>query len=56
MTSVNSCRMREVEVVGSVELVYVGGLLRMGGDSLLVPVKICWRRVHWQRGVRCVGS
>ena len=38
MTSVDSCRMREVEVVGSVELVYVGGLLRMGGDSLLVPV------------------
>ena len=56
MTSVDSCRMREIEVVGSVELVYVGGLLRMGGDSLLVPVKICWRRVHWQRGVRCVGS
>ena len=56
MTSVDSCRMREIEVVGPVELVYVGGLLRMGGDSLLVPVKICWRRVHWQRGVRCVGS
>ena len=56
MTSVDSCRMRKIEVVGSVELVYVGGLLRMGGDSLLVPVKICWRRVHWQRGVRCVGS
>ena len=26
--------------MGTIELVYVGGLLRIGGDSLLVPV---WR-------------
>ena len=42
MTSADSCRMRGTEVVGTVELVYVGRLLRMGGDSLLVPV---WRSV-----------
>ena len=36
-----------------VELVYVGGLLRMVDDSLLVPV---WRWVHWQRRARCVAS
>ena len=28
--------------MGTVELVYVGGLLRVGDDSLLVPV---WRSV-----------
>ena len=28
--------------MGTIELVYVGGLLRIGGDSLLVPV---WRSV-----------
>ena len=38
MTSADSCRMGEVEGVGMVELVYVGGLLRMGDDSLLAPV------------------
>ena len=38
MTSADSCRMRGIEVVGAVKLVYVGGLLRMGDDSLLVPV------------------
>ena len=53
MTSADSSRMREIEGVGTVELVHVGGLFRMGGDSLLVPV---WRWVHWQRGFRCVGS
>ena len=39
--------------MGMVELVYVGGLLRMVDDSLLVPV---WRWVHWQRRPRCVAS
>ena len=34
--------MRGVEGVGMVELVYVGGLLQMGDDSLLAPV---WRSV-----------
>ena len=38
MTSAVSCRMRGLEGVGTVELVYVGGLLRMDGDSLLVSV------------------
>ena len=38
MTSADSCRMRGVEDMGTVELLYVGGLLRMGDDSLLVPV------------------
>ena len=38
MASAASCRMRGIERVGMVELVYVDGLLRMGGDSLLVPV------------------
>ena len=37
-TSADSCRMRGIEGVAIVELVYVSGLLRMGGDSLLVPV------------------
>ena len=36
--SADSCRISVIESVGMVELVYVGGLLRMGGDSLLVPV------------------
>ena len=38
MTSADSCRMRGIEVVGVVELVNVGGLLRMGDDSLLMRV------------------
>ena len=38
VTSADSCRMRGIEGVGMVKLVYVGGLLRMGNDSLLVPV------------------
>ena len=37
VTSADSCRMRKIEGVGTVELVYVGGLLRMGGDSLILP-------------------
>ena len=32
VTAADSCRMREIEGVGIVELVYVG---RLGGDSLL---------------------
>ena len=32
------CRTGEFEGVGAVELVCVGGLLRMGGESLLLPV------------------
>ena len=34
--------MRGIEGVRTVELVYVGGLLRMGVSSLLLPV---WRSV-----------
>ena len=40
--SADYSRMREIEGVRIVELVYVGGLLRMGGDYLLLPV---WRSV-----------
>ena len=40
MTSAYYSRMREIEGVRMVELVYVGALLRMGGDSLLLPA---WR-------------
>ena len=36
--SVDSCRMGEVEGVGTVELVCIGRLLRMSCDSLLMPV------------------
>ena len=32
--------MREIEGTGTLQLVYFGSLLRMGGDSLLMPV---WR-------------
>ena len=35
--------MRGIEGVRTVELVYVDGLLRMGGDSLLLPV---WKSVE----------
>ena len=38
MTSADFCRMRGIEGVGKVEMVFVGELLLMGGDSLLVPV------------------
>ena len=38
MTSAGSFRMREIEGVEMLELVYVGRLLRMGDDSLLLPV------------------
>ena len=36
--SADSCRMREVEGVGMVELVYFGRLLRMGCDSVVILV------------------
>ena len=41
-TSADSYRMREIGGVRTVELLYVGELLRMGGGSLLVLV---WRSV-----------
>ena len=34
----DSCRMREIEVVGTVELVCIGRLLRMGGEYFLLLV------------------
>ena len=42
VTSAGSYRTGEIEVVGTVVLVCVGGLLRMGGESLLLLV---WRSV-----------
>ena len=42
VTSADSCRTGEIEGVGVVELVCVGRLSRMGGESLLLPV---WRSV-----------
>ena len=42
MMSCDSCRMRGIKGVGTVNLVYVGSPLRMGSDSFLVPV---WRSV-----------
>ena len=42
VTSAGCCRRGEVDQVAAVELVCVGGLLRMGGESLLLPV---WRSV-----------
>ena len=39
MTSADLCRMRGTEGEGTVELVYVGRLLRMDDDSLLVHVE-----------------
>ena len=42
VTSAGSCRTGKIEGVGAVELVCVGRLLRMGGESLLLPV---WRSV-----------
>ena len=42
VTSAGSCRTGKIEGVGAVELVCVGRLSRMGGESLLLPV---WRSV-----------
>ena len=42
VTSPDCCRTEKVEGVGTVELVCVGGLLRMSFESLLLPV---WRSV-----------
>ena len=52
--SANSCRMGEVENVGTVELVCVGRLLRMGCDPFLIPV--CgsvgsWETLWEQNGI-----
>ena len=38
VASANSCRTREIEGVETVELVYVDGLLRMGGETFLITV------------------
>ena len=39
VTSADGCRTREIEGVETVEMVCVGGLLlRMGGESFLLPV------------------
>ena len=43
MTSAGSSVTREIESMEIVELVYVGRLLRMRGESLLLPV---WRSVR----------
>ena len=39
VTSAGSCRTGKIEGVGAVELVCVGRLSRMGGESLLLPVR-----------------
>ena len=48
---------REIEGAGKVELVCVGGLWRMGGECLLMPV---WRSVRvgfiGKGGVGCLGT
>ena len=49
MTPGGYCRTGEIEDVGTVELVRVGRLLRMGGEPLLLPV---WRSV----GVEFIGK
>ena len=41
MTLTEYYRMRKIEGVRLVELVYVSGLLRMGSDSLLLSVWRC---------------
>ena len=51
VTPAGSYRTRENEGVRTVEMVCVGGLLGMGGESSTPCVEICWRWVHWQRGV-----
>ena len=58
--SIDSCRMREVEGVGTVELVCVGTLLRMGCDSFLMHVcgsigggELLWKQngLPWEHSV-----
>ena len=39
MTLADSWRIGEIEGAGTVELVYVSELIRMGFDSLLMPVR-----------------
>ena len=43
VTSADSCRIREIEGMRMLELVYQARFFRMGGDSLVMPVCICWR-------------
>ena len=51
------CRTEEFEGVETVELVCVGGLLRMGGESLLLPVlRSVGGGFIGEEGVGCVGS
>ena len=38
VTSADFCRMREIESERMFQLVYVGRLLWIGGDSLLMPI------------------
>ena len=47
--SADSCRMGKVEGVGTKEPVYVGRLLRMGCDSFVMPVWICWKWGTWEQ-------
>ena len=59
MASTDSCRIGEIEGVGTVELVYVGTLLRMGCDSLLMPVcgSVGGGESLWERnGLPCEHS
>ena len=49
VTSADPCRTSKIEGVGLVELVGVGGLLRISYESLLLPV---WRHV----GSRLTGK
>ena len=51
------CRTEEFEGVETVELVCVGGLLRMGGESLLLPVlRSVGGGFIGEEGVGCLGS
>ena len=38
LMSADSCRTREIDGVGKLELGCIWGLLRMGGESLILPV------------------
>ena len=51
VTSAGSCRTGKIEGVGAVELVCVGRLLRMGGESLLLPL---WSLLE-AKGSRMLG-
>ena len=57
VTSAESCRMREIEGVGNSE---IGVCWQTVEDKWSISstacVEICWRWVHWQRGVGCLSS